>query len=197
MTYLQPVVNTPPLMGQDLNRFVQQWMAGVIGTDNLISSLIRPAVQDEPPVIPDEATAWMGFTAKVNDSDTFAFTKALPDGSGTMLIRQERIDVLCSFYDTGTNGQAAMLASLLRDGLTIPDNLETLTLADFGLVGTESEVVVPSLLSSRWLYRVDLPFRLSRQVTRVYATPNIESAAGTLYTDTGLTPVPILAEEDQ
>lgn len=166
-------------------------MAGVLGAAALDPSLIRPYDQGEPPVIPPDGTAWMAFSQHTDESDTFPFVRALKDGTGSTIQRHESIAVLCSFYDLGTNGQAAFLASLLRDGMAIPDNLETLTLASFGMVGCEPEVVVPSLLKVRWLYRVDLPFRVRRQVTRVYAVPNITSANGTLNTDTGLPPIPI------
>lgn len=195
MTYLQPSVNSPPLQGQDLNRFIQTWMAGVLSA-SLDPSLIRPYSQAEPPVIPDTGTAWMAFTQHAEDSDTFPFVQANSDGSGTTLQRHETVAVLCSFYDTGTNGQAAFLASLLRDGVAIPDNLEPLY-PDFAMVGCDPEVAVPSLLNTLWLYRVDLPFKLRRQVTRVYGVPNIASAQGTLYTDTGLPPVIINTENNQ
>lgn len=191
---IQPVVLTPPLQGQDLNRFLQQWMASVLGAGNLDPTLIRPYYQSEPPVIPSDGTAWMAFTQRADDSDTFPFLKSNPDGSGTTLQRQETLAILCSFYDLGTNGQAAGLATLLRDGLSIPDNLEPLTLADFAMVGSEPEVIVPSLLKERWLYRVDLPFRVRRQVTRVYGVPNITSANGTILNDVGAPPSPILVQ---
>jgi hypothetical protein len=192
VTYLQPT-GAGPLQGQDLNRFLQQWMAGVLGAANLDQTLIRSYDQAEPPVIPESGTAWMAFRQGVDESDTYPYVATLPDGTGTTLQRHEEIAVLCSFYDLGTNGQAASLASLLRDGMSIPDNLEPLTLATFGMVGCEPEVVVPSLLKLRWLYRVDLPFRLRRAVTRTYGVPNITSAVGTVYTDGGLPPVPVLA----
>lgn len=191
---IQPVVLTPPLQGQDLNRFLQQWMASVLGAGNLDPTLIRPYYQSEPPVIPSDGTAWMAFTQRADDSDTFPFLQQNADGTGTTLQRQETLAILCSFYDLGTNGQAAGLATLLRDGLSIPDNLETLTLADFAMVGSEPEVIVPSLLKERWLYRVDLPFRVRRQVTRVYAVPNITSANGTILNDVGAPPSPILVQ---
>lgn len=193
MTYLQPSANSPPLQGQALNQFIQQWMAGVIGAANLNQTMIRPYTQSEPPVVPPSGAAWMAFTQHVEESDTYPVVQTNPDGSGSTLQRHETIAVLCSFYDTGVNGQAAFLASLLRDGIAIPDNLEPL-LPDFGMIGCEPEVAVPSLLNALWLYRVDLPFKLRRQVTRVYGVPNITSAVGTVYTDTGLPPVPVLAK---
>lgn len=186
MAYLQPLVAPAPLQGQALNRFIQQWMAGVLGP-SVDPTLIRPYSQSEPPVIPDTGDVWMAFTQHAENSDTFPFIRALPDGSGVQLQRHEELAVLCSFYDTGVNGQAAYLASLLRDGIAIPDNLEPLMLADFGMIGCEPEVAVPSLLKLLWLWRVDLPFRLRRLVTRTYAVPNITQANGTLYTDSGLT----------
>lgn len=193
MTYLQPSVNSPPLQGQALNQFIQGWMAGVIGAANLDPTLIRPYSQSEPPVVPISGVVWMAFTQHAEDSDTFTYQQANADGSGVTMQRHETIAVLCSFYDTGTNGLAAFLASLLRDGISILDNLEPL-LPDFGMVGCDPEVAVPSLLNTLWLYRVDLPFKLRRQVTRVYGVPNITSAVGTVNTDTGLPPVPVLAK---
>jgi hypothetical protein len=190
---IQPVAPSPPLEGQALNRFVQQWLADVL-VGSLDQTLIRPWTQGEPPVIPQEATAWMAFRQTVGDGDTFAYARANSDGSGVTMNRQERLDVLCSFYDLGTEGLAEGLASLLRDNLSITDNLETLFLANFGMVGCGDPVTIPSLLKERWLYRVDLPFRLSRSVTRVYAVPNITSANGTLNTDGGLSPVAINTE---
>lgn len=178
MTYLQPTSPSPP-QGQDLNRVIQQWIAGILGAA-LDSALIRAYDQAEPPVIPDSGTAWMAFQQHAERSDTFPYVKSNPDGTGSTLQRHEILAVLCSFYDLGTNGQASMLASLLRDGASIPDNLETLQLADMGLVGCEPEIAVPSLLKQRWLYRVDLPLKLTRQVTRVYGVPNIVQAVGTI-----------------
>lgn len=191
MTYLQPAVDPAPLQGQALNRFLQDWMANVLSAAVLDPKYIRPYDQAEPPVIPQDGTAWMAFRQSTESSDTFAYVLTKPDGTGSTMIRQEELAVLCSFYDLGTNGQAALLASLLRDGMSIPDNLEPLTLAGFAMVGCEPEVVIPSLLKERWLYRVDLPFRVRRQVTRDYGVPNIASANGTLNTDTGLPPITI------
>lgn len=191
MTYLQPAPAPAPLEGQALNRFVQQWIAGVLGSAALDPTLIRPYDQAEPPVIPDSGTAWMAFSLRADEGDTFSYNVPNRDGSGVTMIRQEGLAVLCSFYDLGTNGQAASLSSLLRDSVSISDNLETLTLAGFAFVGCDSQVVIPSLLKERWLYRVDLPFRLRRQITRVFGVPNITSADGTIVTDGGLPPIPV------
>lgn len=189
---IQPTVASPPLEGQALNRFVQQWLADVL-TGSLAPSLIRPWTQAEPPVIPQDSVAWMAFRQTISDSDTFAYVKAKDDGTGSVMNRQERIDVLCSFYDLGTNGLAQGLASLLRDNLSISDNLETL-FPDFGMEGCGDPVTIPSLLKERWLYRVDLPFRLTRSVTRTYGVPNITSANGTLNNDVGAPAVAIDTE---
>lgn len=193
MTYLQPV-GPAPMQGQDLNRFLQQWMAGVLGPA-LDPTLIRPYAQSEPPVVPDKGTAWMAFTQSAEGSDTFPYVAALRDGTGSQLQRHETLRLLCSFYDDGVNGQAAMLASLLRDGLAIPDNLEPLQAIGYGMVGCEQQVAVPSLLNVTWLYRVDLPFRVRRQITRTYAVPNIQIAEVVLRTDIGIPDIPITVEK--
>lgn len=192
--YLKPDPLGPaPLQGQALNDFFQEWMVGLTGLDG---TMVRAYDQAEPPVIPDAGVAWMAFRQSAEDSDTFPFIKSLADGTGVQLQRNERIRIMCSFYDLGTNGLAAQYASLLRDGLAIPQNLEILQTQNMGIVGTEPEVVVPSLLKVRWLYRVDLFFRVSRQVTRNYLITSIEEAELTLNTDTGLPPIPITVEND-
>lgn len=182
-----------PSQGQALNRLLQGWMSAVLG-DALESSLIRPYTQAEPPAVPDRGVAWMAFTQRAESSDTFPFVTQKRDGSGASLSRHEVLRVLCSFYDTGTEGRAAELASLLRDGLSIPDNLEFLSINSMGFLGCEDEVAMPSLLKEQWLWRVDLPIRLSRAVNRDYAVPNIEIVDGVVHYDTGLKDQPIHVE---
>ncbi len=191
MPYLQPT-GPQPIYGQDLNRFIQEWLAGVIDASNLAPEMIRPYDQSEPPAIPKKGEAWMAFRQVVENADTYPVVRQVQDGA--TLQRQETLLVLCSFYDTGTNGQAARLAGLLRDSGMIPDNLEGLY--PIVMVGFERPVALPSLLSEQWLYRVDLPFRLRRQIDRTYGVPNIEIVDGVLHNDIGLPDVTLHVEEN-
>lgn len=193
MTYVQSLPVPAPLQGDALLDFVHDWLAGVLGAA-LDENLIRPYAQATPPAVPDAGTAWMAFSVTVEEADTFPYQSQIDDAT-TALQRQERLRVACSFYDTGVGGHAGELASLLRDGVIVPQNLEALYLASMGLVATESQVSLPSMLKTRWLWRVDQPIVLTRQVDRQYAQQNIASANGTLNTDGGLPPVAIEAEQ--
>ena len=194
MTYVPPVLQPTgpqPLSGQALLDFFQEWLVALTG---LGSDFVRPYLQSEPPVIPEAGTAWMAFQPATDQSDTFPYVGATESG-GSQLQRQERIKILCSFYDLGSTGLADGLARLLRDNLAVPQNLEVLLTQGMGMVGCDPEVVVPSLLKIRWLYRVDVPFYVRRQVTRVYEVPSIETADAELITDIGIGPIPIHVED--
>jgi hypothetical protein len=148
---------------------VQQLVAAVTG---LPGNLVRPAFQSEPPGIVDNATAWAAVQCMTRPGDTFP--QITYDGANSVLHRHEQIDVLASFYDLGTNGQADYYAALLRDGLAIPVNTEILTLNGMGLISCGDLTAVPTLLKQLWNYRVDCPFSLRREAIRSYATPSIQ-----------------------
>lgn len=188
---VQPDASPAPLQGEALNDFIQAWL---VGLSALHPTLVRPAPQTTPPSIPPQAVLWMAFQQSVGRSDTFPFVGQIADKY--QLQRNEVIRVLCSFYDQGTDGLAAQCASLVRDNLLVPQNLEVLYEQNMGLIGCEPEIPVPSLLKERWLYRVDLPFYVSRQVVRNYAVPSILTAEGQIVSDDGIT-VPFHVENNQ
>src|SRR5579871_6299419 len=107
---LAPNPSPAPLEGQALNRFLQAWIVGILGID---PTLVRPAFQSEPPDIPQAGTAFIAFRYTRRPADTFPAIVHHPDGSGyDELQRHEHIELLLSFYDLGTNGQAESLAAL-------------------------------------------------------------------------------------
>lgn len=182
--YLVPSPLTPPIEGDVLYDFVHDLIAGVTGLDG---TLVRPRYQAEPPNIPDADVAWCAFGIMTRDADTFPAVKRDPSGDGSdVLQRQEELSVLASFYDLGSSGQADFYATLLRDGLAIAQNREVMQGAGWGLGYTGDLTPVPSLLKERWLYRVDLSMRLRRQIDRTYPVLNLESAGGTIITESGL-----------
>lgn len=193
--FLLPSATPAPLEGQDLNRFIQQWVVGITGLDG---DMVRPRFQSEPPNIPDEGQVWAAIGIMDQPSDTYPAVIHHGgddlDGGYDELQRHEDLHLLCSFYDLGTNGQAQTYAKLLRDGIAIPQNREVLTRNDFGYVSVGQVLPVPSLLKVRWLYRVDLGVVLRREVKRVYAVENIASANGTLKTDDPARSVPITVD---
>lgn len=176
--YLTPSAAPAPLEGQALNDFIQQWVVGITGLDG---TMVRPRWQAEPPNIPTAGVAWAAIGITSRPSDTYPYVKHDPTGLGSdELQRHETLNVLVSFYDLGTNGLADQYAALLHDGTAIPQNSEALGAADMKFIACGEPVTVPSLLKQRWLYRVDLPVELRRQITRIYAVENLLSAQGTL-----------------
>ncbi len=183
---LAPIPGGPaPLEGADLNDFLQTYVAGVVGIDG---ALVRPRWQAEPPNIPPQATAWIALGVNLRPGDTFAYVEH--DGAyvdpasgadGRDVVHQhERMDLLCSFYDLGSDSQADKLASILRQGLQIDENLEVLTLNGFGLIACGDPLPVPTIFKTRWLYRVDMPIELSREIMRAYPVRNLKSAIATV-----------------
>jgi hypothetical protein len=183
--YLIPSAAPAPLEGQALLDFLQGVIVGITGLDG---TLVRPYFQGEPPNMPDEGTAWCAFRIAARPSDKFAYLKHNADGQGAdALQRHETLHVLCSFYDLGSGGLADGFASLLRDGLSIAQNREALTLHNMGLAWTGEIIPVPVIVKTRWLYRVDLEVVIRRQIDRVYPVLTVLSAQTTLVTDGGLT----------
>lgn len=183
---LAPIAGGPaPLEGAALNDFLQGFIAGLTGLDG---TLVRPRWQAEPPNIPPAATAWAAVGVNVRPGDTFAYIEH--DGayvdpvsgvSGRDIVHQhETLDLLCSFYDLGTDSQADNLASILRQGLQLDQNLELLGLNSFGLVACGDPLPVPTIFKTRWLYRVDMPIELRREITRAYAVRNLAGAGATV-----------------
>jgi hypothetical protein len=181
--YLSPAITPAPLEGDSLNTFVQPVIVGITG---LPGPMVRPAFQIEPPDAPDAGQAWAAFRYQNRDTDTFPYVGHNADGSDT-LRRHEIINILVSFYDLGTSGLADHYAALLRDGLGIPQNVEALKAAGMGLVGCGGMTTVPVILKQRWMYRVDLPFSIRREIVRVYPVLNLLTATATVTTDSGVT----------
>jgi hypothetical protein len=185
--YLIPS-GSAPLEGQALLDFLQGVIVGITG---LAGNMVRPYFQSEPPNVPDAGTAWCAFRIGERPSDRFPYVRHNPDdadgqGSDT-LQRQEALHVHCSFYDLGSGGLADGLASLLRDGFSIAQNREVLTLNNMGLAYTGELTPVPVPVKDRWLYRVDIEVVIRRQINRTYSVLSVLSAQGTLVSSDGQT----------
>lgn len=171
--YLQP--SPPPVLeGAALEDFFHDFIVGLTGLDN---TLVRPAYQIEPPNIPAKGVVWLAFRFEDIASDTFPFVGHRASGEGSdELQRHEEFDVLCSIYGSGAGSDARGLAKLLRDNLMIAQNREPLGLKQMALVSAGVPLPVPVLLKETWLYRLDLPFRIRRCLTRIYEVENIIEA---------------------
>jgi hypothetical protein len=178
--FVQPT-STAPIEAQALGRLLQQMVVGVTG---LAGNLVRRRWYPEPPVIPAAAVAWASIGIRNVRADWNAYVAHDPTGNGAdVLQRHEEFDLDCSFFDLGEGGQADNLADLLRDGLSIPQNIETLRAAEISVVGVGDLMSVPSLLNERWLYRVDVAVQMRRRIVRSYPILNLLSAPGTVVYD--------------
>ncbi|AWJ93318.1 hypothetical protein Sp245p_26210 (plasmid) [Azospirillum baldaniorum] len=167
-----------PLEGKALLVFLQGWLAPLLG---LPGQMVRPRWQAEPPAIPDAGEAWAAIGITARPADAYPSVTHDPSGDGQdIVVRHERLELLVSVYDLGVAGQADAHAALLRDNLTIRQNSEPLQLAGFALIETGTLTPVPSLLKSRWLYRVDLPITVRRAVARSYPVLNLLQGQATI-----------------
>ena len=175
-----------PLEGQALNHFLQGWFVGVSG---VAPQFVRPRWQPEPDNIPDAGNYWAAFGVTRRPNDDYVSIVHMPqadNGEGAdIMIRNETLAILVSFYDLGVNGQADFFASQFKDGLQIPQNRELLDRNGYAFVEASEPVVVPTLFKERWLYRVDVAVTMRRQIQRQYAIRNLVIATGTIVTDTG------------
>lgn len=89
---------------------------------------------------------------------------------------QEEMNVLCSFYGP----QARGYASILRDGIFIPQNSEAINALRMSFIGASQIHPEPELVNPQWGRRYDLVLQMRRQVVRVYPVLNILSAGMTL-----------------
>lgn len=174
--YLLPE-GSAPLYGQPLLRFLQQWVVGISG---LAGAVVIPSYGPEPPNIPTDGTCWCNVAVTGYDPDPWTYFGHDPDADGGLGAdiqnRHEKIDLLLSFYDTGYTGLADAIMAQTRDGMQVSQNNEVLMLQGFGFNGTGKPVPLPTLTKEKWLYRVDLPVRLSRQILRQYDIRNVETA---------------------
>lgn len=190
---LTPIDGTPPLYGDGLYDFFNDFVAGITGLDG--DTNIIPAWQDEPPNLPPVGTNWAALAITVYDGDAYASETHNP-GDGTpdgfqgsdTVTRPEVLALQCSFYGPG----AAGVMALFRDGLGVAQNREPLAAQNMGLISCDGAQTVPSLIKQKWLNRIVITARFRRNVTRTYAVLDLKSAGGTVnseaITDTFETP---------
>lgn len=170
---LQPALD--PALLQDASEDVLT--ALVSGVTGLPGDLVRPRWQEKPPAQPSKDTDWCGVGITRTAAEDGAASVVIHDGAGEgrdILRRHERVEVMASFY--GPN--SAFYATLLRDGLALPQNREPMVLADIGLIDIGPIMPAAELVNSTWLRRHDLTLTLRRQTNRIYAIRNLTSAAG-------------------
>lgn len=175
--YMQ-ATGTVPLSDDELADALQAWVVGITG---ITGSLVRPRWQSVAPNRPGLDVDWcaIGVTEETPEAGIPYLEQQGDDDSGTGTERLQRytaVDILASFYGP----HAARYAGLLLDGATIRNNLDELALS--GLVFIDSGPIrsVPEQFQQIWVYRVDLPIKLARQIRRVYPVRNVVRATGTI-----------------
>lgn len=179
--FLAPVGQQQP-HGDD---FEDQIQAVVVGITGLPGDLVRPRWQPTPPTQPPADVDWAALGITDVDSDWDAVVTHDGAGQGVdRLQRHETVDLLVSFY--GPNGRAK--AALLRDGLSISQNRETLFLANMGLRSVGRIITAPALVNEQWVARFDVAVSIRRRIDRTYSVLNLLRAQGAVRSRTASVP---------
>jgi hypothetical protein len=175
---LLPADAPAPAEDAELDAIVQRLVSSITG---LPSALVRPRWQPVVPQQPEPSVNWcaVGVMDQASDGAPSITHNSAGNGSDT-LITHEEINVLASFYGP----RAQFYAEMLRDGLGMPQNLEQLAEQDMAFVEAGRVVSMPALVNQQWIKRRDMPVRLRRKITRVYAIQNIDLADIHLFDDT-------------
>lgn len=191
--YLLPYNVPAPLEGQDLFRFLQQIFVGITG---MPGTAFFPRWQF-PDVVNLPTTVWAAFGIVKRSNPKFSYQRHVPqsgsDPEHDEFQTHETLEILVSFYSP--DGTADYYAALLRDGLYIPQNLAILNTQNASLVDTGDLRTVPSLVKERWLYRVDLPVRIRRQIVRWYAIQDLVAASVTVNNESFTTTILVIRHD--
>ncbi len=182
--YLTPTVSPAPLEDELLANFIQEWVVGITG---LAGQYVRPRWQAEPPNIPQSSVNWAAVGIVNRESDMYAVEQHLAGGT-SQIKRHEVMNILASFYGPAADSYA----HLLREGMQLAQNREVLTKNNMGLVNSGEATTVPELVKERWLYRVDLPFSIRRQIIRTYSVLNLNSATIQLNNEQSVTNINVV-----
>ena len=171
------------LRDYSLNKFLHDVVAGITGLD---PTLVRPRWQENPPNLPLRSTNWaaIGVVHRPAPVGTAVATydPTAANGEGALiLIRQEDLELLCSFYGPNCQGNGAVL----RDGLYVGQNREALFLAGMGLGSVSDLTKAPEMIKSAWYQRADLTVVIRREVRRQYPVLSVVSGVGTIVTEQG------------
>lgn len=168
--YLAPAGSPAPSEDADLEDVLQ---AMVVGISGLLGKFVRPRWQPKPPKQPEPDVNWCAIG--VHETKTVAYPAISHNGSDDghdQYQMHEELNILCTFYGP----QAQAYASILRDGIFIPQNSEAVKALGMAFVGASDIRPVPELVNQQWVRRYDLFIQMRRQVVRVYPVLNILSA---------------------
>lgn len=170
---LLPTAN--PINDVDLDVVFQGLVSALTG---LHGQYVRPRFQGEPAAPPDFGSTWAAVGVTAFDDDQYP-VQQFKNGTGLILIRNERLDVMCSFY--GAKAQQA--ARALRDNILIDQNRDGLTPYSIAYAYAATPVKSPALIQKRWTNRIDVTLTFRRQITEVYNVLSFLTADGVLISD--------------
>ena len=159
-----------------LRDFLQVMVKSITG---LSGKLVRPMWQPNPPKQPAINVNWCAFGWTNIKSDANAYVKMDVNGLGGTLQRYEDLELTVIFYGDNSHGYA----TLLRDGLEISQNRDTLRANGIAYISEGGLTRSPELINNLWYDRHDLKLKFNREVNRVYSILSFVDAQGVIKTD--------------
>ena len=175
--FIAPLAGIPP----EDTVLDELFQALVVGVTGLNGTLVRPRWQTRPPPTPEPNTDWaaIGIDHESSEPNISLVHLSAVDGS-SVSYRSDIITVLVSFYGPTARG----FGNLLRDGLMIPQNRETLYNSGLALMAIPGDLVfVPEIVNNQTLRRADMFIRFRRLTVMTWPILNLLEMTGTLISD--------------
>lgn len=168
-----------PRGDEQLENFLQQYVAGIVGLDG---NAVFPRWQAEPPELPPWGQDWaaVGILAAPAQGP---WPVVVEDRSGEFAWLRQHVylDVMASFY--GPHCQSK--AHRLRRGFGIAQNREALFINHMGFIEVHEPKRVPAYIRQRWVDRNDVEFTLALVEIETYPIKSFTSGQGVTLTDSG------------
>jgi hypothetical protein len=175
--FIPPASSPAPLVDAALDALLQQLVVGITG---LPGNMVRPRWQPIVPQQPDPSTNWCAIGVIDIDADDFPAETHISAGNGSdAQSDHETLTVMASFY--GPNGMGN--AKMLRSGLYVLQNLDTLAANGMALREAKRIVTAPDFLNQQWIRRYDLTVILRRNSVYSYPILNLLSGPFTVSSD--------------
>jgi len=171
-----------PLEDPELTDLLQAMVWQITGLD---PKLVRPRWQRDPPNHPAIDATWCALGIVRRTPQDYPFITHQPnaeDGKGNdLIIDWSTFEVLASFYGPDSAHQAG----LLRRGLFVGQNRDTLYANGIKVNGVSDVNSVPDLFNQQYVDHFDMSIYMSREITATFPIRTIASSELDLHTDTG------------
>lgn len=164
------------LEDDQLDDFFQALVSGVTG---IPGNLVFPRFQQTPPNLPPYGTDWASVGVHDTHADEYPYEKHYDDGffAFDLMLRQENLDVICSFYGPNARRNAASL----RDGMYLPQNRAPLQLQGMDLTSAGPDITRgPQEIKNQVTNRNDITLYIKRCIQRRFAILSLVSVTGIL-----------------